>query len=79
MKVEYLNDVPKEDEWIAFRKLQWSGQGDKKGLSPTQIQGPRDRIFKSKDDSKSEIEAYENYFIFGDVQEFVKKSKKVKK
>ena len=46
MKREYLNDVPKDTEWIEARKLQWFGQGEKKGLSATEIQGPRYRLFK---------------------------------
>lgn len=77
MDKSYLDDIPKDKTWVEHRKDQWVGQENKKGLSSSEIQGPRHRLFKYKDDPKSEIDAYEKYFLNGDIQEFIQESERV--
>lgn len=77
MSKEYLKDVPKDKAWHKRRMQLWQGQGDKKGISPVEIQGLKHRLFPFRDEPVSEVEAYKKYFFEGDVSEFVDSSKRV--
>jgi len=78
MKKNYLDTVPKDDAWLLMRELQWSGQEKRKGLSPTEVQGLKHRLFHYEDDPQSEIEAYKNYFFNGDIETFIKESERIR-